>query len=244
MATCRLILDLPATGVYNMAVDEMLLWTASDTQQQTLRFYRWRPATLSLGYFQKLSDRALHAGSKHCDVVRRATGGGAIVHDHELTYCYAIPSQDRFGSAEHLYRAFHETLAEALAEAGVDATLHNQRDGSRDDTFLCFQRRSQGDLLFGGHKIGGSAQRRRQNALVQHGSVLLERSDFAPELPGLRNLCKFEVSTDWLTQAWLARLGPRLKTEFRIGDLSDDEKQMVTHIAKDKFAHGSWTARR
>ena len=124
MIACRLIVDRAAPGVCNMAVDESLLQSAAEHQQPTLRFYMWQPATLSLGYFQRLSDRQLHSASKGCDVVRRASGGGAILHDRELTYCFATPSRNRFQSAEQLYRAFHESLVEVLTQAGIAAQLN------------------------------------------------------------------------------------------------------------------------
>ena len=244
MTACRLIVDQAATGVCNMAVDESLLQSAAELQQPTLRFYMWQPATLSLGYFQRLSDRQLHSASTGCDVVRRASGGGAILHDRELTYCFATPSRNRFQGATQLYRAFHESLVEVLTKAGIAAQLQQESRGLNEHAFLCFQRLASGDVMLGGHKIGGSAQRRWRGALVQHGSILLEESEFAPEVPGLRNLGNYDVPTDWLVQAWTALLGPRLNIAFQPGKLSDKERINETRLASEKFACASWTARR
>ena len=80
----RLIIDPPALGRMNMAIDEALLESAS-RGETILRFYSWSPATLSLGYFQAYDDRREHSASADLDVVRRSTGGGAIVHDQEIT---------------------------------------------------------------------------------------------------------------------------------------------------------------
>ena len=244
MVACRLIIDQAAPGVRNMAVDEALLMSAAEHQQPTLRFYMWRPATLSLGYFQCQSDRQLHSASNGCDVVRRASGGGAILHDGELTYCFATPSRNRFRGAERFYQAFHESLVEVLSEAGIVAQLHQESEGINEHAFLCFQRRASGDVILGGHKIGGSAQRRWRSALVQHGSILLEKSEFAPELPGLRDLGNIAAPIDWLVQAWTARLGRRLKFSFQRGELSDKERINEARLAREKFACASWTARR
>src|SRR5438445_617792 len=83
---CRLIHDLPGDGPWNMAVDEALLEDAARSGRPTLRFYGWAEPTLSLGYFQPYAQRASHPPSSRCAVVRRPTGGGAILHDAELTY--------------------------------------------------------------------------------------------------------------------------------------------------------------
>src|SRR3569833_2236254 len=84
---CRLIVDESRGGELNMAIDELL----ADAARPVLRFYAWRPATLSLGYFQAYADRHAHAASLGCPVVRRSSGGGAIVHDHEITYSLVVP---------------------------------------------------------------------------------------------------------------------------------------------------------
>ena len=91
MNTARLIIDPPAAGSWNMAVDEALLRSAGESRQLTLRVYQWEQPTLSLGYFQAHERPAEHAASQPCPVVRRATGGGAIVHDREITYSLTAP---------------------------------------------------------------------------------------------------------------------------------------------------------
>ncbi len=89
--SCRLLIDPPGAGAWNMAVDEMLLEWSAAQGGCCLRLYGWREATLSLGYFQEYADRAGHGPSRNCPVVRRLTGGGAIVHDAELTYSLVVP---------------------------------------------------------------------------------------------------------------------------------------------------------
>src|SRR5262245_3748574 len=115
MDRLRLLIDPPASGAWNMAVDEALLETAATEGLPTLRFYEWERPTLSLGYFQSAADRVHHAASRECPVVRRASGGGAIVHDRELTYSIAVPQANpRSAAAAELYDSFHETLVQAL----------------------------------------------------------------------------------------------------------------------------------
>ena len=103
-----------------MAIDQALLQSAAESGVGTLRIYRWKPATVSLGYFQKCEDRNEHDASQPCPVVRRASGGGAIVHDHELTYSIAIPSADRWATQNRdLFDKVHQTLIKSLEQLGV-----------------------------------------------------------------------------------------------------------------------------
>src|SRR5436190_23090463 len=98
-----------------MAVDEALLINAAERGTATLRFYRWSEPTLSLGYFQRCDDRHQHAASRECAIVRRQTGGGAILHDRELTYSIALPATHPFASqSEKLYAAVHDAFIAAI----------------------------------------------------------------------------------------------------------------------------------
>jgi lipoate-protein ligase A len=209
MGNLRLLIDPPASGPWNMAVDEVLLETAASAGMATLRFYEWQEPTLSLGYFQAVADRDWHTASRECPLVRRASGGGAIVHDCELTYCIALPRANAQSStAAELYNLFHETLVATLGEFGVAAAVFRPGAGQCDtdtapvavaEPFLCFQRRSCGDIVCSGAKIVGSAQRRRRAAVLQHGSILLARSAAAPELPGIGEISAVSIARVELT---------------------------------------------
>ena len=120
----RLIIDEPARGSWNMAVDEALLRWAGQGQRggAALRFYRWQEPTLSLGYFQEFGARCRHLPSSKLPLVRRTTGGGAIVHDRELTYSFVMPIRNRFSAAiQDVVKLFHQTLIETLADHGIEA---------------------------------------------------------------------------------------------------------------------------
>ena len=227
-----------------MAVDEAVLKSASDIGQSTLRFYGWQPATLSLGYFQQLQDRNLHQASRDCMIVRRASGGGAILHDIELTYAFATPVSIRRSGAEAMYFSFHETLVAALSEFGVEARLHRSDEGLRDTPFLCFERRADGDVVCQGYKVAGSAQRRWKNALLQHGSILIRKSLYAPELPGLSDLANFSGDAQTIVERWLPKLSTELKTDFHRGTLTDKEFETVRELRSEKFSRDSWIGRR
>jgi lipoate-protein ligase A len=242
---CRLLVDPPAAGAWNMAVDEAL-WESCDRSGQCCwRFYQWEEPTLSLGYFQTYEDRGQHSASQSCPVVRRASGGGAIVHDAELTYSLAVPLTFSMAQRrETLYRTVHTTLIEALAEFGVAASLCGDRKSTEAASlpFLCFQRRSPGDVLVGPAKIAGSAQRRNRSAVLQHGSILLGRSDAAPELDGLREIAVV-IPPQRLISAWLGRLERQLGWTWSETPLSLDERHRAAHLAAAKYAADAWTKR-
>jgi len=247
MPLARLILDPAAPGAWNMAVDEALLMSASQREGATLRFYTWQSATISLGYFQEHEQRATHAESADCDLVRRATGGGAIVHHHELTYSFVVPLADRLSAdAEALYYSFHETLIDTLQSFGVAARLCETPVvlPRGQEPFLCFQRRAKGDVLCGDFKITGSAQRRHHGAVLQHGSVLLMRSANAPQLPGIAELAGPVLLPAELIAAWTPALAARLNLELETGSLTNDESSTATEVQRDKFLAPAWNHRR
>jgi lipoate-protein ligase A len=123
-AEFRLLLDPPADGAWNMAVDETLLEAAAAEGRCTLRFYQWAEPTLSLGYFQAYADRDKHEASRGCALVRRTSGGGAIMHDFDLTYSLAVPDGHPLAANRlRTYRVFHDALIGALADRGIEASL-------------------------------------------------------------------------------------------------------------------------
>ncbi len=243
-----LLIDPPSPGAWNMAVDEALLEAAEAEGQCTFRFYQWQEPTLSLGYFQTYADRWQHEASRQSAVVRRASGGGAIMHDLELTYSVAVPMNhslavNRLG----FYKAMHLALIDALAGWGVSASLFEEKPGRPADAappFLCFQRRASGDVVVGKTKICGSAQRRSKGAVLQHGSVLLARSTAAPELDGLAELVDKEIKAHALIEAWLAMLQRAMPLIWQNGGLSDGQIRRATALATQKYAASDWIEHR
>lgn len=247
---CRLLVDGPASGFWQMAVDEALLESAAEGQP-TLRFYAWSEPTLSLGYFQRYEERLAHRASRPCPLVRRQTGGGAILHDQELTYSLALPlAHPLAADAMRLYRAAHVALLDALMSFGIEAELRagegptHATSRGPDEPFLCFQRRSGGDVLLNGIKICGSAQRRRRGGLLQHGSLLLSRSLAAPELPGIMQLRGSCPSPEEIRELWAREMGFQLGLLLAKTPLSGQELDRVRMLAVEKYDSTAWNRRR
>ncbi|NOY40858.1 MAG: lipoate--protein ligase [Planctomycetes bacterium] len=259
---CQLIVDPPADGAWNMAVDEALLATAAETGIPTLRFYQWLRPTLSLGYFQQNADRQSHPASLEAEVVRRLSGGGAILHDQELTYSLVLPTDHSLAKdTQALYQTIHKAIVRYLADLISKSTAPWQptqcvatpQSNSRSEPFLCFRRRSTGDVLLEpteglpsseNHKIVGSAQRRRRGAILQHGSILLTRSDAAPELLGFTDLTGIPLvansAADCLQLAFAEALAVKLETSC----FSDSVGDLAKKILLQRYGNSSWLERR
>jgi len=244
---CRLIRRASGDGAWNMAVDEMLLERVQDRATACLRLYGWSNPTLSLGYFQTYADRREHPASLSCSVVRRLTGGGAIVHDTELTYSIVLPGNHPLAvHRDELYLAVHGCLIQALGHFAVTARLCEAAEKltAAREPFLCFQRRSAGDVLIGRTKICGSAQRRRNGAVLQHGSLLWRSSPAAPELMGLADIIHDPIELGSLTDLWLSGLSGQLGLAWQPDDLDKTEVRRARALADARYLCEDWTKNR
>ena len=171
------------SAAYNMAVDEALLQEmASGGKTPVFRVFGWKPPALSLGYGQKFHkevdlEKCRRTG---IDVVRRPTGGRAVLHWEELTYSVICAEDDPVlgGNVSDTYRLIAQCLVAGLQLFGVEAEL--ERSGSRpvrprgkSPTTPCFSSLSRWEVKCGGRKLIGSAQRRVKGAILQHGSLLI-----------------------------------------------------------------------
>jgi lipoyl(octanoyl) transferase len=270
----RLIVDPPLPGPWNMAVDELLLADAIENDVATLRFYQWSEPTLSLGYFQHYDERAQHVASRACTIIRRQSGGGAILHDRELTYSLALPGSHPLArQTGDLYSSVHQAFITVLTAArSADmppSTLRTRGEPTEPlpatEPFLCFQRRSPGDVILvpgrpapatspqviapvgppgAGWKVLGSAQRRHRGAILQHGSLLLEMSPAAPELPGLRDLNALKLGTDTLIMAVCTQLSTELDLRLISYEISASLESRAADLSNTKYSAAVWTKRR
>jgi len=259
----RLLLDPPAGGARNMAVDEALLEeTAAGRSLPTLRLYAWEPPTLSLGFAQPAADcdhealRRLGWG-----LVRRPTGGRAILHTDELTYSITAPESHPLmrGGVLESYRRLSLGLLAGLRLLGVAVQAETAQRTRAAGNPVCFEIPSQYEISAGGRKLIGSAQARRMGGVLQHGACPL-RGDLArilqalagPQIPPERirrraatlgELLGREVSwqeaADAVTQGFADEFG----IEFRRETLSEKEKTRADDLAREKYGSDAWTGR-
>jgi len=265
----RVLVDAPAGGAWNMAVDEVLLdGVAAGATPPTLRFYEWTPPCLSLGYFQPIDVvdfdgcRALGV-----EVVRRPTGGRAILHDRELTYSVALPASvlGHDGGVLPSYYRLSLALQDGLRRLGVPATLAPESAASGPPVRgpVCFDRPSAHEILLQGRKLVGSAQMRRGGGLLQHGSILIEpridkltaclrlpddsagsrAGDGSERLEaGVAGLAEVGLSQPAriavaIVDAFAARFGVRLVE----APLRPDELAAARALASSKYQSAGWT---
>lgn len=271
--TWRLLLGgghpAPAHGAINMAVDRALLDSVAAGASPTLRLYRWTRPTLSFGRNQPargLYDEA-GAAALGIDFVRRPTGGQAVLHDDELTYAVVAPVAS-VGKPRRAYEVVNHALVSGLRSLGLEATLAEARgpvragaNGAHDWAAACFRTPARGEVVAGGRKLVGSAQRTAGRTILQHGSILVSGSQAAVEellVDGVGSDGAVAARSGWTTVA--AELGrrpgwPELASAIAHGfgevlgiSLAPDE--LAAHEIEDvrrlagRFASATWTWRR
>ncbi|MEG0449139.1 MAG: biotin/lipoate A/B protein ligase family protein [Lysinibacillus sp.] len=170
---------------FNMALDEALLdWHSEGLIPPVIRFYEWEPATVSIGYFQRVEKDIDLAAVKAQGMgfVRRPTGGRAVLHEHELTYSIIVSEAypDMPETVTEAYRVLSEGLLEGFKKLGMDAyfsvpdTEEKRADLKNPKSAVCFDAPSWYELVVEGKKVAGSAQTRQKGVILQHGAILLD----------------------------------------------------------------------
>jgi len=229
-----------------MAVDELLLEEADAAGADAapcLRLYAWDRPTLSLGYFQSLDEVPLEARDRYA-IVRRTTGGGAILHDREVTYSVAVRREKLDGAA--LYDRINQALVLALSALGAKVEVRGpqREERAQRGPFFCFARAGATDIIAPSRadaKLAGGAQRRGRSAGVQHGSVLLEADE--PGAVGRATLRGRAITFDELAASIIAGFQREFDCTFAPGELSAEERQRAEAIRRERYGSAAWLAR-
>jgi len=258
----RLLATAPRDGAANMALDEALLWSRlQKVGPPTLRLFGWKPPTLSLGYGQAL-DGSIDldaAASMGIGLVRRPTGGSAILHegpDLELTYS-VVGAETDFPGADDLfetYRWIGTALAAGLRTLGVPAAMVPVKPSSSHAMpAFCFARTGSYELEVDGRKLVGSAQRRQGAGFLQHGAVMLGaafdrlRRVFPGEVDPLAGMTTLEAvlgrrpSFAETAEALARGFREAHRVELVPGLLDEEETALADRLAREKYATTSWT---
>ncbi|MCL7416533.1 MAG: lipoate--protein ligase family protein [Halalkalicoccus sp.] len=252
----RLVREESHEGALNMALDEVAAATAAAGGPRTLRVYRWKPSTLSLGYHQDPStvDWAF-CKREGISVTRRPTGGGGIYHDSwgDISYSIVAPAAELPGNLMETYELLCEPIFDAFDRLGVEAGFAEEAQPEIHRP-ACYLRELHPahDVVADGRKLSGNAQYRRRDAVIQHGSItfqsLPERhlSTFAnpettPEEFGERVTSLREQGVEDRDEAVGAFEGA-LKgwADAEEGTWSDDELVAARERADRKFASEAW----
>lgn len=256
----------------NMAIDEAILKAhAAGQVPPTIRFYGWQPAAVSVGYFQKASAEVDISGCRQrgIDVVRRLTGGRAVLHDAELTYSLVVSETHPLvpHTITASYRFFSQGLLDGLRVLGIEAQMsmpkaaYSQTKCRHHASAACFDAPSHYEVTFDGRKIIGSAQVRKEGVILQHGSILLR---FEPQqvasllnLPtpeakatvakmlakraiSLAEAANREISWEEACKAIHTAFGPALGVELTADSLSQAEREMAQELAATKYTQDTW----
>jgi lipoyl(octanoyl) transferase len=271
MKSWRLIINPAAHGAWNMAVDEAILEHMQAGQRKslpTLRLYAWHPACLSLGHAQPIADvDYAQLNARGWEVVRRATGGRAILHTDELTYSVTGSAEDPVlaGGVLESYNRLAQALSLAVKNLGLPVEM---KEGRTDDKSMpnpvCFEVPSTYEITVGGKKLVGSAQARKKEGVLQHGSLPLTgdltricqalrfeneaaRENAAQRL--LRRATTVEsalgraVSWDEAAEAFIRAFESQLDVCLERGELLESESKRAEELVREKYDHPSWTER-
>ncbi len=265
----RLLQTPPSQGAWNMAVDEAILeFAGKGAVPPTLRLYSWHPACLSLGYAQAIKDVELNKlADLGWDIVRRPTGGRAILHTDELTYsiCGQNSEPHLSGSVLESYQHLSLALLEALHIMGINADVSknsSQQNSLEKANPICFEVPSNYEITVNGKKLIGSAQARRKSGVLQHGSlplygdltritkVLHYPDDYQQKEAGERLLAHATtVETvlgypgDWwiTSQAFQKAFRSVLKVNLQSQSLTVEEGNRAMELYVEKYNNPEWT---
>ena len=261
--TWRLLLEPDGDGATNMATDEALLDAYLSAQGRdaapTLRLYGWNPATLSLGKGQAAegSHDPAYLAAQGLGLVRRPTGGQAVLHERERTYC-VVGRLDRppfDAGVLATYAAISDALRDGIESLGIETTVAPQRPVSLPDHGpVCFNVVSSHELLHRGRKLIGSAQMRRRQAFLQHGSIPLRadaqrlgsaigaRADHE-RFAGLSDSLGYDPRVDVLDHALVAGFERRFGIELVPGLRTPWEQERIEGLRCWKYLSTCWTHR-
>jgi lipoate-protein ligase A len=266
----RLLVTPPMTGAWNMAVDEAVLETVGQDQAlPTLRLYAWEPACLSIGYAQPCVDiDRKRLSDLGWNWVRRPTGGRAILHTDELTYSVIAPlTEPRVaGGVLESYQRLSRALLTALYSLKIPAEAHptNPTGNTRENGPVCFEVPSNYEIVVNGKKLIGSAQARRKNGVLQHGTLPLygdltritkaliysdeqNRREAALRLLShattVEIVLGYQMNWEIAAQAFIAGFQSELELDLIQVNLSDPESKLVETLIEEKYNHPAWLER-
>lgn len=263
----RFIDSGPCGAAYNMALDEAIATEIRrDKSPPTLRLYGWDMSYISIGCFQKVSDIDIeYCTEKHIPVVRRPTGGRAILHNHELTYSFSTKTTQGLFSKGLIdsYKKISIALGSALLKIGLSPELKLPREARNPSATrhskspLCFQSTSFGEITINNEKVVGSAQKRWTDSLLQQGSIpftidkdelvrifrLESTQDVKGVITGLKDIFP-DLNTDDLKNAIRNSFEETFDTRLISSSPSQEEVSLAQELENQKYLSHQWNFKR
>jgi lipoate-protein ligase A len=250
----------PCTAFYNMAMDEAIASVVKrGYSAPTLRLYGWDRPSVSIGYFQKVGDiDSDYCIKKGIPVVRRPTGGRAILHNSEIAYSFSARTETGIFSKGLLdsYEKISKAFGLALSKIGLASELKLQRAFHRNRSPLCFQVTSYGEITVNNRKVIGSAQKRWPDGFLQQGSIpftldgdeiakifRLKSSETGEKFTGLRNILP-ELNIDSLKNALRVSFEEIFNIGFILSFPSQEEIYLAEEIEVNKYHSPLWNFQR
>jgi lipoate-protein ligase A len=231
-----------ATGAHQMAVDDALLSLVGRGQSPpTLRLFGFRPACLSLSRFQTPDQVSRPPG---LDLVRRPTGGGAVIHRGDICYSIVLPLSHPLaaGSIVDSYQRLARGLAAGLEALGLPPLATATALPSSQGSGWCFEVIAAHELTLAGRKLVGSAQARRQGALLQQGSIRLAPEPAeAAQATSLQEALGRQVNWDGLAESLIEGCARAWGIEIRPGGLTTEEEELARRLERERYADPEWT---
>ena len=269
MRQWRLIYDQPLIGSHNMAIDEAIMQAVAEGESKpTLRLYAWQPLCLSIGYGQRIRDVDLdRLQANDWGLVRRPTGGKAILHGNELTYSVSLSKDHELsqGDIVESYRRISEALIQALQYLGLTPASEKQAKGNKSLGPVCFEVPSHYEITSGGKKLIGSAQVRRRDGILQHGTLPLHGDislicealyyDNEKERQAAKAMVNERATTlesvlgdivSWDTAADVLAHGfaDTFDIDFTVGELTEYEIDLVNKYLSERYHNKMWVNKR
>jgi lipoyl(octanoyl) transferase len=229
----------------NMAIDEVLL----SLKVPVLRLYQWEPCAVSIGRYQDLDDIDLdYCTENSIDVVRRITGGKAVLHEKELTYSFIIDKDEMPRSIIESYKIISSAIIQGLRTLGLNPEMNSYKIENRDNP-VCFQEPSFNELTINRKKFVGSAQVRRNGKLLQHGSILTgintkKHSSCFKEKPPADDLrvriTYIDIPEEKIKSAIKQGFSVYFNTGLNERSLSNRELTEVNELARMKYKSEDW----
>jgi lipoate-protein ligase A len=249
----RLLTTGSSDAYSNMSIDEsIMIHVAQNSSPPTIRLYGWQPPAVSIGYFQGLEEEIDLPKCKEMgvDYVRRITGGGAVFHESEVTYSLTIHEMNSLIPKNVLesYKVICSGIIEGLKNLDIEAEFVPLND-----------------ILVNGKKISGSAQTRRNHAILQHGTVLMDTdvnkmftilkvpseklkdkliSDVKERVTSIKQVLSKDVNFENVCSSLASGFARSLNIELENGELSETELSLAGEIKRDRYENSEWNHRR